>query len=184
MKNHLANPELTALREESLALIVELDAIGRDIESKLGIALDKAWQLGKRLVRQKEILGHGKWLLWVESNLPISDRHARRYKELAEANPRATCVGDLSEDSVRKFRLGFVPEKDRPKLVGDRALPRAFHHLTLLNDWRRLERRLEIGQAQLDQEAAKKDLWPMFEWLAGRVYGLTSDTLSHLRPPG
>ncbi|MDR3406362.1 MAG: hypothetical protein P4L99_28010 [Chthoniobacter sp.] len=176
-------PQLDDLKSASLALILELDGIGRDIEDQLDAALDKAWQLGKHLMRAKKLLGHGKWTIWVDSNLPISPRHALRHKQLAEDNPRAKSVKDLSEDSVRKFRLGYVPSKERPALDGDGPLPRAFHHLTIVNDFNRFKRRVDIGQAHFDPAVAKNDLWPVFEWLGG-LYGLNIETISNLRPPG
>ena len=182
MQIRTITPELAGLKQAALALIQELDGIGMEIEDRLGVALERAWRLGVKLLRAKELLGHGKWMLWVENNLPISDRHARRHMELAQSNPQAKSVAELSEESVRKFRLGYVPEKERPELAGDQALPRTFHHLTLINDWKKLQRRLEIGQAHLDQVAARKDLWPLFEWLGG-LYGLNAETFADLRPP-
>lgn len=176
-------PQLAVIKTDALALIQELDGIGLEIEDKLNAALDRAWRLGVQLKKAKDILGHGNWIRWVESNLPLSERHARRHKELAESNPKARSIEDLSEDSVRKFRLGYVPDKERPEIEGDQTLPRVFHHLTLLNDFQKLTRRVEIGQAKIDQEAARKDLWPVFEWLGG-LYGLRSETISNLRPPG
>ena len=179
----MAKKDLRCLKSEALALITELDQIGQGIEKDLGHALEKAWLLGKKLLEAKDQLGHGRWLIWVEANLPIGDRRARQYMELASQNVHAHSVEQLSEDSVRKFRLGYVPEKERPELPGDATLPRVHHHLTIVNDWRKWQRRVEIGQAQLDEPQAKRDLWPMFEWMVG-LYGLNPETFANLRPPG
>jgi hypothetical protein len=171
-----------ALTVETLGLIARLEEIGRDIDGKLSEALDLAWRVGLNLLAKKESVGHGKWLIWVEANLPIGERHARRYMELASQNTAAKTVDDLSEDSVRKFRLGYVPEKERGELPGDQTIPRVHHHLAIVNDFRKLQRRVEIGQAQLNQAEAKRDLWPVFEWMVG-LYGLNPETIADLRPP-
>jgi len=172
--------ELTA---EALDLIEQLDAIGRRIEDDLNEALDLAWRLGKTLLKKKDDVGRGNWLIWVDANLRIGDRRARQYMELASQNPHAKKVADLSEDSVRKFRLGYVPDKERPDLEGDATLPPAHHHLSIVNDWRKWQRRVEIGQATFNEGEAKRDLWPVFEWMVG-LYGLNPETVATLRPPG
>jgi hypothetical protein len=174
MQTRAISQDLKTLTAEAIGLLTELDAIGQDVESKLTVAMDRAWRLGRALASIKAVVGHGNWLVWLDANLAISSRHAQRHMELATANPEAECVGELSVESVRKFRLGYVPEKAKPELPGDATLPRVCHHLTLLNDWRRFTRRVEIGQVNLDAEEARRDLAPLFEWLC-ELYGRTRE---------
>lgn len=167
-------PTLKSLTAEAVCLVGELDAMGRELEDRLTVALEKAWRLGQKLVGCKALVGHGNWLVWLEANVPLSHRHAVRHMELADENPDAQRVEDLSPESVRKFRLRYVPEKQRPQLEGDESLPRVCHHLTLLNDWRRWQRRVEIGQAHLDATEAKRDLAPLARWIC-QLYGIEAE---------
>jgi len=165
--------KLKQLTAEARGLLAELDSMGIDIEDRLARALEKAWLFGKVMVAVKNEVGHGNWLIWVAANVKqLSERQVRRYLDLALENPTAKTVDDLSPDSVRKFRYGFVPEKERPELEGDATLPPANHHLSLLNDWKRLQRRQTIGQLRIDEEEARKDLKPLFEWMCG-LYGIS-----------
>lgn len=163
-------PSLAELTATARGLINELSEIGRSIDDKLNQGIDRAWRLGKTLVAMKRQVGHGNWLVCVEG-LGISARHATRHMELAIDNPHAKSVADLSNESVRKFRLRYVPEKERPEIDGDETIPRACHHLSLVNDWRRMLRRVEIGQAQLNPEEARRDLRPLYDWLRGLYDG-------------
>lgn len=174
MQTRAITPNLKELTSEASRLVIELDQIGSDLERTLTDAMDKAWRLGRALCGIKNLVGHGNWLVWLEANLPISQRHAQRHMELAASNPDAQSVADLSQESVRKFRLGYVPEKEHHALEGDKTLPRVCHHLTLLNDWRRWQRRVEIGQAAVDQDEAKRDLAPLARWIC-ELYGIKAE---------
>ncbi len=157
---------IARLKAEALGLVAELDDTSKSLLELFDRAIDRAWRLGLCLAEIKRAVGHGNWLGWIEANLPVGERQAQRYIELAAANPSAKTAADLSEDSVRKFRLGYVPEKERPELDGDAEIKPTVHHLTLLNDFRRLHRRIEIGAASFDREEARRDLRPMWEWLS------------------
>ena len=170
MPKSTVEKSLKVLTASARGYLDELNAIGQDIECRFLHGLDRAWRLGKVLNEIKGVVGHGNWLVWLEANLSISQRHAQRHMELDAANPKAKRVEDLSSDSVRKFRLGYVPDKERAQLPGDAALPPACHHLTLLHDFKRFTRRVDIGQAVLDPEEARRDLQPLYDWLR-TLYG-------------
>lgn len=165
MQRRTITTPLKTLTADANRLIAELAELGKELDDKLTMALERSWRLGGILLECKRLVGHGNWLIWLEANVPLSERHAQRHMELASSNPHAETVADLSLESIRKFRLRFVPDKERPQLEGDAQLPRASHHLTLLNDWRRWQRRVEIGQTDLDPEEARRDLQPLFHWM-------------------
>jgi len=81
-------------------------------------AVAKAIECGQLLIQQKESLGHGSWLEWLDANVPeITDRTARRYMALANR----THVSDLNDTTtVRQAYLatGIIPQpedkKDQP----------------------------------------------------------------------
>jgi hypothetical protein len=82
--------------------------------------MEKAWRCGQVLLSIKRIVGHGNWMTFLEANLPaISQRTAQRWMDVARLSPNATTVAYLTEESVRKFRYGYIPEKERPELKGN-----------------------------------------------------------------
>lgn len=181
MQKISAAKDVSRLAIKCRRLIGRIDGIGRKIEGDLNSALGRAWILGLRLLRMKEKLGHGNWLRWVEANLPIKERRVRHYLELAEDNRTARSWKHLDPDSVRKFRLGYVPDKQRTELEDDKNVGSAVHHVTLVNDFRKLMRRVNTNQLTIDQPKARQDLWPVFEWLT-TLYGLDAQTIAGLRP--
>jgi hypothetical protein len=177
MSKRSIGPNLKTLTEDARTLVMQLDAMGQDLEKQLTLALERAWRLGQKLLSIKALVGHGNWLTWLEANLTIGPRHAQRHMELAASNLEADQVKELSAESVRKFRLRYVPDKERPQLEGDQSLPRVCHHLTIVNDFRRFQRRVEIGQAALDPSEAKRDLKPLFLWLCD-LYGFKGENVA------
>ncbi|MHA3773641.1 hypothetical protein ACXR0O_19065 [Verrucomicrobiota bacterium sgz303538] len=169
MQRSTAKPRtltLKSLTAEAKGILAKYEAKTRELSKNFDEALELAWRFGQKLNEIKATVGHGNWQLWLANNLEgMGDRHARRHMALDSDNPGAQSIADLSEESVRKFRYGFVPEKTRPELPGDQTFQRAAHHLTLVNDWRQFVRRVEIGQAQLDEDEARRDLMPLWEWM-------------------
>ncbi len=57
-------------------------------------AVAKAVECGRLLIQQKESIGHGSWLEWIEFNLPdISEVTVRRYMRVAKA------AGEISDST-------------------------------------------------------------------------------------
>ncbi|GEM_PF-3780307 len=172
MQTRTITANLKTLTAEAKRLWTEGESINRLVLSCLDKSLDRAWRLGKVLNQIKGMVGTGNWLLWLEANWPeLHERTAQRFMVLDRENPEAQTIEDLSPDSVRKFRLGYVPAKERPELEGDQSFARQPHYLTLVNDWRRLHRRMETGLCDLDPTEARRDLKPVFDWLCG-LYGI------------
>jgi Protein of unknown function (DUF3102) len=75
-------------------------------------AVAKALECGQLLIRQKESLGYGSWLEWLDANVPeICERTARHYMALAKRQH----VADLSNAaSVRQAYLaaGIIPRQE------------------------------------------------------------------------
>lgn len=169
-------PRLKSLTSQARRIMRQLESMSLQVEKQLNAAVERAWRLGQVLSEIKGSVGHGNWLLWLEANLPMCNKSAQRYMALADDNPEAQCVEDLSPESVRKFRLRYVPDKERPTIEGDETLPRVCHHLTIVNDFRRFQRRVEIGQASLNKDEAKRDLKPLFQWLC-ELYGVPTSVV-------
>jgi len=67
--------------------------------ARRGLAL--AERIGELLIEQKALLGHGAWLPWVETNLPFSERSARRYMNAyQEKLTKSDTVADLHDSGA------------------------------------------------------------------------------------
>ena len=103
----------------------------------VNLANYRAWEFGRFLMRAKDEIGHGRFQTWRASAFSkLNQKKAERCQELFTRNSKTTVlsllnetalnqwVADLDQGSVRKFRLGYVPAKERPKLRGNRKFPR------------------------------------------------------------
>jgi hypothetical protein len=161
--------QLKRLTTEAKKLFGEMTTAEEFVYNGLDQSNDRAWQLGKRLNKLKEIVGHGNWAKWREDAFPkLDDRAAQRCQALDRANPNAQKFADLSKESVRKYRFSYVPVKERPKLKGDRKFARPSHHSSIVNECNKLIQRVESGQYQPREKELLADFKPFFDWLAKR----------------
>ena len=129
-------------------------------------SLTAAWQAGQLLLaerkRVRHCMGHGAWLLWLESNFRGTARTAQRYMRLAQ------CVADidfLQGMSLRQAyaRLGVATE---PKTPAKRPLAhRLPAYIVLAN---KLVRALkpQLGKTAEEQgETYRRDLRTLYEKL-------------------
>jgi len=83
--------------------------LANDARGVASDAISKALECGRLLIQQKESIGHGSWLEWLDANVPeISDRTARKYMALAKRNHDS----DLTDSaSLRQAYLatGIIP---------------------------------------------------------------------------
>ncbi len=134
-------------------------------------AVEKAWQCGKRLNAIKAIVGHGNWLLWLKNNWPeLTERTAQSYMKIDRDNPNALRVADLRFDSIRKYRLSFVPEKAQPNRERDVKFPRLVSFLNIANEYNRLKNRHTSGIEAVDLQEAREEtveLYQFLRWMHG-----------------
>jgi hypothetical protein len=115
----------------------------------------RAWKLGGILSGLKEGIGHGKWLFWLGGNFPeLSERNAQRCMAFFKANADWTLAKSeefhgFDAESVRKLMWGYIPEKERPALEGDRKDAPEHHYLTFVNNFSKWDRQVEIGLATM-----------------------------------
>lgn len=162
-------PNLSLLAKEAKqfhAQHQEARAVG---ETGMATAFEKAWQCGKRLNAIKETVGHGNWYLWLENNWPeLETRTAQNWMKIDAENPNALRVADLKFDNVRKYRLGYVPEKKRPAQKGDKKISKPVHHLGVVIECNKFSRRVDAGHYQADEAEMLRDFRPFFDWLGKR----------------
>src|SRR6266568_3846005 len=137
--------------QELLGLMNQAEA---SVYRNVNLANYRAWEFGRFLTRAKHELGHGLFIPWRNATFPkIHERKAQRCQELFANNSNATVLSDLSDrllkkwigalnrDSVRKFRLGYVPEKFQPEHKGNAKFPRLVSFLNIVNEYERLRNR-------------------------------------------
>jgi len=97
------------LAEQIRTVFQEANKLAENARGTASDAITKALECGQLLIQQKESLGHGSWLEWLDANLPeMTDRTARKYMALAKRNHGS----DLTDAAtLRKAYLaaGIIP---------------------------------------------------------------------------
>src|SRR5262245_10686459 len=120
------------LAREGRTLLGLMNKAETSVYRNVNLANYHSWQFGRFLSRSKHVLGHGFFIPWRNAKFPkIHERKAQRCQELFANNSDATVLSDFSDkslkkwiralnrDSVRKFRLGYVPDKFQVKHKGN-----------------------------------------------------------------
>jgi hypothetical protein len=175
--------KITADRAKQLAkegheLFDLMNEAEASVYRNVNLANYRAWEFGRFLTRVKHELGHGLYSPWRNATFPnIHERKAQRCQELFANNPSATVLSDLSgrslkkwisrlnRDSVRKFRLGYVPDKFQPKHAGNIKFPRLVSFLNIVNEYNRLRNRHIAGLQMVDFEEAREETKELFQFL-------------------
>jgi hypothetical protein len=163
------------LSKEGCRLLELMNEAEASVYRNVNLANYHAWRFGKFLAGAKAALGHGRFTIWRAATFPnVHERKAQRCQELFAKNSKATELSDFSEstvrkwiidlnkDSVRKFRLGYVPMKERLLLEGDEKVTFAPHHLTWVNEFFRYNRQLRTGKIEhFDLDLFRRDIEPL-----------------------
>ncbi len=64
---------------------------------------EHAWNVGKLLVKAKDLVSHGQWEQWVQTNCVFSPRSARAYISVARKISNRQSTADISLDQVLKL---------------------------------------------------------------------------------
>ena len=92
------NPEARRLASESNRLPVLAAQIRDDLklvrQSAFAMA-ERMLSIGKALIEAKASVAHGEWNAWLEDNVAMSARSARRYMQLVKAEVKTATVADL-----------------------------------------------------------------------------------------
>lgn len=68
-----------------------------ELNNSLKMSVHKAIRIGELLTEQKEIIGHGLFLSWLNQYLDISERTAQRYMQLFSYRDKTDKLADLQE---------------------------------------------------------------------------------------
>jgi|ERR1041384_79087 hypothetical protein len=158
--------ELKQLTAQAKKLFAELGTAEKVVLDHFNYSLDVHWRFGKMLNQLKERVPHGDWEQWRDDAFPkLSRSKAQSCMALDRNNPNALNSGHLSAESVRKFRYGYVPAKERPELKGDARFNRPTHHSSVVVECNKLMRRIETGLYKPKLDGLVRDFDPFYQWL-------------------
>ena len=158
--------DIRKLTAEAKKLFAQFQHAEDAIEFGFTDAIDRAWRFGRSLNAIKTRIPHGDWENWRASTFPkLSKDKACKCTMLDRLNPNVVNSQHLSAESIRKFRFGYVPVKDRPKLKGDKKFARPSHHGAIVNECNKLMRRMDIGLYKPDTRELVQDFEPFYQWL-------------------
>lgn len=127
-----------------------------------------AWETGEICIEAKKLVGHGNYYTWL-ATARLTPSTASRYSKLRHKYQTLEHI-----KSVNGKREGYlaliVPNKEQPDHDGDVKFTPSLTHLCLLNDWKKLLHRVEIGKQKIDIEQARKDLKPIYTWMKEEIY--------------
>lgn len=95
----------------------EVRSLADRIRSSLGSVVEEAIDIGRSLLRAKELLAHGQFGEWLHEEFRWSDRTARRYMAIAERFGKSDNVSDLSLSVMVELASSSVPESAVSEVV-------------------------------------------------------------------
>jgi hypothetical protein len=150
-------------------------------------ALFWAWLAGVRLNQIKPSIPNGDWMTWIEFNfckprgLADDGRTARNYMRIANENVKLEpkidwlrvakgkadykLVAQLKFDTIRKYRIGFVPEKEQPEHADNIKFPRLASMLNIVNEFERLFSRHVDGLQLIDLDEVREETGSLYRFL-------------------
>jgi len=72
-------------------------------------------EIGKRLIKAKEMLPHGEWGKWLEEKVEFSQRNANRFMQVATEFSNSTSLTNLTQTKV--FKLLSLPQEERDDFI-------------------------------------------------------------------
>src|SRR5437667_4088564 len=165
--------EWAGLLKETLEHHRECEAARGAVTKSQDLSMFHAWQAGIRLNKIKAIVGRGNWQTWIEENFSASIDTAQIYMRIDNQNPeqreiknpKTEHVRFLEFDTIRKYAIGFAPEKDQPVHKGNAKFGRSVSFLNITNEFDRLEYRHTSGLQMVDFEEAREETKRLYLWL-------------------
>ena len=117
----------TKTKQSATATVREIKRLYRDLTTLYNMSLAKAIEIGKLLQQQKDDLGHGQWLPWVDK-LPFSRRSATNYISLYKhrAELKRARVADLDLNAAYKVLANYRNQQRDKMRVETRKNRKAF----------------------------------------------------------
>lgn len=90
--------------------IEEITRLHNELTGLLMNSLEKAIKIGSLLEEQKKSLAHGKFIPWVEENLPFKERTARNYRRVYQNR------NELKRQAVADLNTAYLVLEERRRL--------------------------------------------------------------------
>lgn len=135
--------------------LVSLNQIVSEIKFFENQAVVSYWEIGKRLRKAKEQVGHGDWEIWIDENLGYTKRTAQRLIKVFEDYPKATTLSHLTFSKAlaltsikdEEARQDFIEKHD----VEDMTTRK------LQDEIKKYKRSLEETENKLEEIVKEKD---------------------------
>ena len=95
--------------------IISLDQVVSEIKFFENQAVVSYWEIGKRLKKAKEQVGHGNWLDWVDNNLGYSNKQSERLIKLYSEYSNPTLMSNIT--FTQALALTTVEEEIRTEII-------------------------------------------------------------------
>ena len=95
--------------------IVSLDQVVSEIKFFENQAVVRYWEIGKRLKKAKEQVGHGNWENWLSNNLKYSNSMAKKLIKVYTEYPKGQLIADLNFSQM--LALTTVEEEIRTEII-------------------------------------------------------------------
>ena len=95
--------------------LVSLNQLVSEIKFFENQAVVSYWEIGKRLSKAKEQVGHGNWEGWIKDNLNYSDDTARNLMKVYKEIPNPEAIRDLNYTKV--VNILSIPAENRQEFV-------------------------------------------------------------------
>ena len=100
--------------------IVSLDQVVSEIKFFENQAVVSYWEIGKRLKKAKEQVGHGNWENWLSNNLKYSNSMAKKLIKVYTEYPKGQLIADLNFSQM--LALTTVEEEIRTEIIENEQL--------------------------------------------------------------
>lgn len=100
--------------------IVSLDQVVSEIKFFENQAVVSYWEIGKRLKKAKEQVGHGNWENWLSNNLKYSNSMAKKLIKVYTEYPKGQLIADLNFSQM--LALTTVEEEVRTEIIENEQL--------------------------------------------------------------
>lgn len=95
--------------------LVSLNQLVSEIKFFENQAVVSYWEIGKRLSKAKEQVGHGEWMDWVKDNLGYSQRTTNGLMKVYKEIPNSQAIANLSYTKV--VNILSIPAENRQEFV-------------------------------------------------------------------
>ena len=104
---------------EETAITVTLNQITLEVKFYLSQTAQNIIEVGKRLMQAKEMLPHGEFGKWLDSNFGLSQSTAQKFMKCAERFGNAVSIRDLN--FTQMIALLSLPESETEKSIAEKA---------------------------------------------------------------